>query len=150
MYFIMGFSNNIHTIPIRVKTPNGVDNKTYTIYITDLHYLTKQDWVELTLVIIDYSTDQCTGGSLEYKQLIQSTPDSKMSRDVTSYRDNLFYMAGVSSLDFDGGIFNYNEDTHAVEAQGRSYFRYSVLGLNLTCIININGTNGSGLTKSGS
>jgi hypothetical protein len=51
MYFIMGFSNNIHTIPIRVKTPNGVDNKTYTIYITDLHYLTKQDWVELTLVI---------------------------------------------------------------------------------------------------
>jgi hypothetical protein len=148
MYFIMGFSSNINTIPIRVNTPDGVGNNTYTVYLTDLQYFTKQDWVELTLIIIDYSNDQCSGGSIEYKQLIQSTPGSNMSRDITSYRDNLFYLAGLSSLDLDGGNFNYNEDMHDLETQGRSYFRYSVIGLNLTCTLNSNGTNGSAVTQS--
>lgn len=95
----------------------------------------RNQWVELEVLVINFNGPECTRGSKEYKVVLQSQAGSNMTRMITAYRSNIFYMVGIASMELPEGKFNYSVDTHEVMSFGNSLFRYSLFGMNLTCVV---------------
>lgn len=132
VYFVVGFSSSIFTLPIALRTPSD-DSRNFTVSFSLMEYVGPREWVEMYFVVVDYSqTIGCTRGSMEYKQPLQSTSEM-MTRPIEAYRSDIFFIVGVATLEQESGHFNYNSDAHVIEARNSSSFRYSVIGINMTC-----------------
>lgn len=58
-----------------------------------------------------------------------------MSRKITTYRSNLFYMIGIMSTTGSEGKFFYDAPQQEITVYDKSSFKFSVFGANLTCLM---------------
>lgn len=129
---VLGFSDNRLSDAVRILSPKIVgEPQNYTVH--SIENLGPKDWVEIMLVVVYYGSPGCLGGSLEFKQLLQSLPGRPMTKDVAVYRTNLFYLTGLTVLTFDTTNFSYVEPT--MTATNKTYVLYSSVGINVTCTI---------------
>jgi hypothetical protein len=121
-----------------VRTPANTTLKDTYKVLTDLTIVAPLDpsiqWIELEVIIIQFD-GPCIRGSKEYKNELASLPGVNMSRLIATYRSNLFYMVGLNTMELDEGNFNYSVERHSIKVVDLSKFKFSVLGANMTCLV---------------
>lgn len=107
----------------------------YNITFGDNYTYEKEQWAEIELVIVDF-LNGCSRGSIEYLQSVVGPKGKQGFREIVAYNFKLHYMVGVTIFYDSNASFIFKINQKRTLAVGKG-FRYSVLGLNMSCVVEL-------------